>query len=161
MDAVGALVLCFDHACSHAWESLASATSDLTEEEAGWPPPAYVREEPDAGVGVPGTILWHLNHLEHCHRHYAAVLRARPVKEQPDTAPPGALGLDAVRAALAAATAVLRAEIAKLGPEDLSAPCTESADTVSFVAMSTRHLTWHAAQIRQTRRLFARHGPAG
>ena len=75
MNAVEALLVVFDGAWKDDFESLADACADLTEEESVWQPPAYKREPHDQGVGRPGTILWHLNHLELCHRYEEGCIR--------------------------------------------------------------------------------------
>lgn len=156
MNPVDVLLRSFDDAWKHPWESLASATAGVGGEEAGWQPPAHAAEPHDDGIGRPGTILWALNHLTHCHRHYATILRMRPVATQPETPPPGELPLDRVLPALEQATQDLRDEVARVPPEALSQPCTSTADVAGFVAMATRHMVWHASQARLTRRLYAR-----
>lgn len=154
MNPTDVLLLTLDLALADKWESLESAIADLSDEEAEWQPPAYAREAHDAEFGFPGTILWHLNHLEYYHRHYAAVLRARPVDDQPETPLPGELRLQAILPKLKQSNAELRNTIADLKPEDLAAPCTSRTSTAPFVLNAARHITWHAAQIRQTRRLY-------
>lgn len=155
MDAVQALVLSFDDAWKDPYESLADACKDLSEEESVWQPPAYKRTPHDEGVGRPGSILWHLNHLEMCHRHYIATIRARDPENSPATKPPGELSLKLALKALGDATLVLRGVISELNPEELTVLVRPKRNIAQFIAMFTRHLTWHAAQIKQTRRLHA------
>lgn len=155
MNATEALLIAFDDAVGHQFESLRDATEGLNENVAAWQPPVYANVPQDDGVGVPGSILWHLNHLEHCHPHYAAVLDARPVNEQPDTKPPGELALEEILPKLAETTGALRGRVAALTPDGLDQPCTSQMSTAQFVCMFVRHIAWHAAQIKQTRRLYA------
>lgn len=158
MNATNLLLLAFDNALSHPWESFAGATTQLKENEASWQHPAYAQEPHDPGVGKPGTVLWFLNHLELCHRHYTEVLRRRRQEQatdkSPDTKPPGELPLAEILAALEAANAALRAEIAMLNAEDLDALCTPNVSTAEFVLGTIRHIGWHAGQIATIRRLF-------
>ncbi|MCA8910315.1 MAG: DinB family protein [Planctomycetes bacterium] len=161
MDAVAALLQSFDDAWKDPFESLTDACVDLTEEESVWQPPAYKREPHDKGVGRPGSILWHLNHLEMCHRHYIATLKTRDPDNSPDTDPPGELALKPALKALGDATLELREVIAELKPEDLSVMVRPKMSIAGFVAMLTRHITWHAAQIKQTRRLHATRARTG
>ncbi|MCG3184747.1 MAG: hypothetical protein ICCCNLDF_02876 [Planctomycetes bacterium] len=156
MDAVESLLVVFDGALNDEWESLASALHDLTEQEAAWQHPAYAAEPHDDGVGVPGTILWHLNHLELCHRHYIATIRNMDPAKSPDTKPPGELPLTQVLPALKQASAGLREAIASLKPEDLTRQVRPQRNAASFIAMIAAHICWHAGMIKQTRRLYAK-----
>ncbi|MCA8915312.1 MAG: DinB family protein [Planctomycetes bacterium] len=160
MDAVQALLLSFDDAWKDPYESLTDACRDLSEVEAVWQPPAYECEPNDEGVGRPGSILWHLNHLEFCHRHYIETLNARDPDNSPDTQLPGELPLKDALAALNDTTNKLRGVVADLAPDDLTQMVRPGHNTAQFIAMFTRHMTWHASQIKQTRRLHA-HGPMG
>lgn len=154
MNAVQLLCHSFDHALAHDWESLASVTMDLTAAEAAKQHPAYAREPHDTGIGAPGTVLWFLNHLLHCHRHYTAMLRARPVDAEPQTTPPGELPLSEVLPALEAANAELRAEFMKLRDADLDQPCSPRRSTAEFVLGIVRHIAWHGGQIATLRRML-------
>ncbi|MCB9934926.1 MAG: DinB family protein [Planctomycetes bacterium] len=156
MDAVESLLVVFDGALNDEWESLASAITDLTEPEASWQHPAYAAEPHDDGVGVPGTILWHLNHLEMCHRHYIATVSNMDPGKSPDTKPPGELPLARVLPALEKASAGLREAIAGLKPGDLTRQVRPQRSVASFIAMIAAHICWHAGMIKQTRRLYAR-----
>jgi hypothetical protein len=160
MNAVEAFLVVFDGAWKDDFESLADACADLTEEESVWQPPAYAREPQDKGVGRPGTILWHLNHLEMCHRHYIETLKRGQAPEgcltpfqEPEIAPPGELPLKQALAALGDATQELRDTVAGLTPESLTRQVRPQRSAANFIAMIARHITWHAGMIKQTRRL--------
>ena len=153
MNAVEALLIAFDGAWKDDFESLGDACEGLTEEESVWQPPSYKREAHDKGVGGPGTILWHLNHLEMCHRHYIGILRAMDPEAPPETNAPGELPLKKALAALGDATQDLRTVIAELKPEDLTRQVRPKRSAARFIAMIARHISWHAGMIKQTRRL--------
>ena len=155
MDAAQAILASFDAALNDNWESLASALSGLDEPMASWQPRAYANEPHDDGIGKPGTVLWFLNHLEHCHRHYAQILRVRPISTQPETKPPGELPLAQIVPRLHAANTELRAAIAGLSPADVEAACTPRKNVVQFVSAIVRHIAWHGGQIMTVRRLYA------
>ena len=156
MNAVDALLLAFDAAWKDEWESLRQACHDLSEEESVWQPPSYAREPHDKGVGRPGTILWHLNHLELCHRHYVETIKRKDPANSPETDPPGELPLRDALKALGNVTLDLRNTVAELQPDDLKSMVRPTRNLAQFIAMFTRHMSWHAAQIQQTRRLCAR-----
>ncbi|MBZ0136631.1 MAG: DinB family protein [Planctomycetes bacterium] len=158
MNAVEALLVVFDGAWKDDFESLSDACADLTEEESVWQPAAYQREPHDKGVGRPGTILWHLNHLEMCHRHYIATLKNMKPEVSPDTEAPGELPLRQALAALGETTQDLRNMIAELKPEDLTRQVRPKRTAAGFIAMIARHISWHAGMIKQTRRLHAKRG---
>ena len=155
MNAVDALLVVIDGAWKDDFESLADAIVDLTEEESVWQPPSYAQEPHDEGVGRPGTILWHLNHLEMCHRHYIATLEAMDPANSPETAAPGELPLKQILPALEKATGEMREAIAGLSADALTRQVRPSRTAANFISMIARHISWHAAQIRQTRRLHA------
>lgn len=161
MNAIEALLLSFDHAWKDEFESFEDACAGLKEEESVWQPPAFARDPHDKGVGRPGTILWYLNHLEMCHRHYAASIRNPDPDNPPETEPPGELSLKPALKALEEATADLRNVIANLTPDDLDTMVRPGRNMASFIAMLTRHFSWHAAQIKTTRRLHARRTHTG
>lgn len=154
MRAIELLLMSFDHALAHEWESLAGALQDMGADEAAWQAPAHAGLAHDEGVGKPGTVLWYLNHLEHCHRHYTAVLQGRPVTQSPDTKPPGELALAAVIPALQRANTGLRAEIARLSDTDLDQPCTGKKSVAEFLLGVVRHISWHSGQMSTVRRLY-------
>lgn len=154
MKAISLLCQSFDDALTHDWESLASITQGLTDAEAARQHPAYANEPHDDGIGKPGTVLWFLNHLLHYHRHYTAILRARPVDTEPQTRPLGELPLAQVLPALKAANSELRAEFMKLSDADLDQPCSPRRSTAEFVLGIVRHIAWHGGQIATLRRLL-------
>lgn len=155
MSAVAQLLEAFDHAWSHEWESLRAALEGVGEEEACWQAEAYADEEPEAGWPRPGTIAWQVAHLAHCKRHYADVIRARAASEPPPVTPRTPLSsFDEERAALEAAHAAERAAIAALDDDELPAMACGKMPLGAFLAMATRHDTWHAAQIVVLRRLY-------
>lgn len=156
MTATEAMLVVFSGAWKDEWESLANAIKDLTEEESVWQPPAYKGEPHDPGVGRPGTILWHLNHLEMCHRHYIETLKRFDPASPPETETPGELPLKKILPALEKATAELRQVIAGLSPEDLTRQARPKRNAANFIAMVAAHMCWHAGQIKQTRRLCAK-----
>ncbi|MCC7510481.1 MAG: DinB family protein [Planctomycetes bacterium] len=161
MNSTDVLLLAFDNALTHPWESFTGATEDLSAAETAWQPPAYAQEPHDPGVGKPGTVLWFLNHLELCHRHYTTMLqqrRQRPREQAtgaaPETQPAGELPLPEILAALKAANAALRDEIALLKADDLDTPFTPNKTTAEFVLGTIRHISWHSGQIATIRRLY-------
>lgn len=166
MSTVATLLLAFDNALDHPWESLSGALGNvhaLTDAEARWQHPAYAHEPHDKGVGRPGSVLWFLNHLEHCHRHYARVLaRTRKrkatkasTKAKPlHTKPPGELPLAKVLPALEKANAALRAELAALKAADLVREVQPGNPVAEFVVAAIRHIAWHSGQIATIRRMY-------
>ena len=154
MNAVSLLCQSFDDALAHEWESLRYAIDGLTEAEAARQHPAYANEPHDQGIGKPGPILCFLIPLLHYHRHYTAILRARPVSTEPQTATLGELSLAKVLPALEAANAELRAEFMKLSDADLDQPCSPHRGTAEFVLGIVRHIAWHGGQIATLRRLL-------
>src|SRR5438552_15641672 len=87
------LLKAFDENWSHQCESLDSILTDVTSEESQWQHAAYSGETLVQGLPEPGTIRWHVAHLEHCARHYAEILRTRPVTHAPPTPPTGVADL--------------------------------------------------------------------
>ncbi len=106
------------------------------------------------GLPPPGTILWHLAHLEHCSRHYAAILWRRPLTEEPATAPPAEHTYARLLINLERARAALREQIEQLTEVDLTDPCARGMQVGEFLRMLIRHETWHAGQIALIRRLY-------
>ncbi len=154
MDTIAFLLRAFDDAWHHDDESLRAVLRGVTSEEASWQHPAYARERPIPGLPTPGTILWHLAHLDQSARHYAAILERRPLEDEPRTPPPDASSLAELSTGLARAQAVLRARIAGLSKPDLDKACARGMDVGEFVRMILRHETWHAGQIAVVRRLY-------
>lgn len=156
MDATQVMLASYDAALDYKWESLANALDGLDEAMSAWQPPAYANEPHDEGIGKPGTVLWFLNHLEFCHRHYAQILRTRPVEKQPETKLPGELPLARILPRLHETNAELRAQIERISPADIEGPCTSRSNVMNFVAALVRHIAWHSGQIMTVRRLYAR-----
>jgi hypothetical protein len=154
MSIVPILLKAYEDAWSHDEESLDGALCGVASDEASWQHPAYAREPGFPGLPVPGTILWHVAHLEHCARHYAAILEERPVTEEPKTPPPRSASLSELLADLREARTILIGQIGALCDEDLSTPCARGMDVGEFVRMVIRHETWHAGQIAVIRRLY-------
>jgi hypothetical protein len=154
MNANDLLLLAFDSALADQWESLQPVLADLSDEKAAWQPPAYAQVPHDEGVGVPGTILWHLNHLEWSHRLMAAMLPSRAEDRKAGIPPPGELPLGEILPKLKQAEASMRAAVADLRPEDLPAACTSRENNAEIVLGATRHLAAHTGKIIQTNRLF-------
>lgn len=148
------LLRMFDETWDHRDESVFTALKNLTPAEAGWQHPAYAHEEPMPGMPLSGTILWQIAHLAHSARHYAEIVRHRPVHEEPHTPPPTASSLSDLRASLQRDHAAWRAEITGLSQSDLHQPCARSMKVGEFLRMAIRHDTWHAGQIVVLRRLY-------
>ena len=108
------------------------------------------------GLPVPGTIRWHVAHLEHCARHYAEILRNRPLAYEPATPSPGITDLAELINRLERARRLLREQIQRLSDMDLDAPYERGMNVGEFVLMVIRHETWHAGQIAVVRRLYER-----
>src|SRR4051812_5631566 len=82
MSQVSILLKAFDENWSHQWESFRPLLSDVAEHEAWWQHESYVGEKDPKGLSQPGTIRWHIGHLEQCARRHIQILRMRPVTEQ-------------------------------------------------------------------------------
>ena len=143
---------------SHQDESVMTALKDVTPAEAQWQHPAYAVEEQMPSMPGPGTILWQIAHLAHCARHYAEILRRRPVINEPRTPPPTASTLSDLLASMDRAHTALRAEIAALSEDDLSQACARGMVAEEFLRMVIRHAGWHAGQIAVVRRLYRTRG---
>lgn len=102
----------------------------------------------------PGTTLWQIAHLAHSARHYAEIVRHRPVREEPQTPLPTASTLSDLRANLQHNHAALRKEIAELSEGDVHQSCARGMEVGEFLRMAIRHDTWHAGQIVVLRRLY-------
>ncbi|MBS1911572.1 MAG: DinB family protein [Bacteroidetes bacterium] len=153
MRSIDLLLMFYDSSWVHEWESVHAALAGITEEEAGWQPPGYPAVDPHGALPPPGTVLWHVAHLEHCVRHYTGILDTRPVTNEPETPPPAGAALPELCAALEDARLAMRAAIAAAG-DDLEKPCVRSMNVAEFVVMATRHNCWHAGQIAVARRLY-------
>lgn len=161
MRALDAYLAAFDDAWSHAWESLSAVLEGVSEEEAYWQAPCYALDPVEDGWPSPGTIAWQIAHLAHCKGYYAAVIRDRAMNASPPTEPRTPLqGLPAERAALKAAHALQRDAMEEVGDEDLGQLASGKMPLGEFLAMTTRHDAWHAAQIALARRLYRTRLPA-
>lgn len=147
-----------DDGWGHAWESLTHVLAGVTEEEAAWEAPGYEQEEPEAGWPSEGTILWHVAHLAHCKRYYAAVIRARHEEAAPEACARTSLpNFAQERAALEAAHGEQRAAMGEIGEEGLSQTTCNSMPLGEFLSMTIRHDAWHGGQLAVLRRLYRRH----
>jgi hypothetical protein len=146
------LLAAFDDAWSHKWESFESATKDLTEAEALYQHSSYALEKQDEGWPKPGSVLWHLTHLEYWYHYYQDVLEKmpEPAPENPDVQP--AQSFDEAMSKLLETRAKLRAKIGSLTDDQLSLEL-PGMKIAEFIRMIIRHDTWHSSQIRMARRL--------
>lgn len=142
----------FDDAWSHDWESFESATKDLTETEALYQHPSYAMETQEEGWPKPGSIFWHLAHLEYWYHYYLDVLERMPETAPVDTSIKPVQAYDEALTRLRATRAELRAMIQSL-PEDAFDRNAGTMRVGEFVRMIVRHDSWHSSQIRMARRL--------
>ncbi len=159
MRAIDAFLLQLDHAWEHAWESLDAVLEGVTEQEAAWQASCYADVPVEAGWPRPGTIRWHVVHLAHCKRTYAALVRARKATQRPSIprrAP--AATVDADLAELDAAHADQRDAVAACSDTDLDDLVGNRMPLAEFLAMTIRHDAWHAGQIAVARRLYRSRG---
>lgn len=156
MDAIELLLHQFDNNLKHPWESLESLLKNVTADEASWQAPCYAQEELQQNGPPPGTILWQLNHLSGCNRHYVEVLRNRPEKDFPEAAPGSPLTtFSAALEELRASHAALRAEVSKVKAGELKDACGHGSRNVAdFIAGCLRHEIWHAGSMVLIRRLY-------
>lgn len=154
MNAVHFILEAFDDAWNHRWESVRSVLEGVTPDEAGWQHPAYRDVEPEAGLPLPGTILWHLAHLEYCTRYYTDVLHMRPVEGDLPVSFPTDRSLSGLLRLLSNAREGLRRELSLLNDTDLAGPCRPDMNVAEFVRMVLRHESWHGGQIALVRRLY-------
>ncbi len=145
----------FDDAWSHAWESVQAVLEGVSAAEAFWQAAAYEDEPREEGWPAPGTIAWHVAHMAHCKRYYTEIVRRAGETERPDAAPWAEVSsLDGLLGVLRAAHADQRAAIASLSDEQLHLTTPNDMSLSAFLAMCTRHDTWHAGQIAVVRRLY-------
>lgn len=154
MSQVRQLLQAFDDSWSNRCESLHSALQGVTAEESCWQDSSYAAEPLLEGLPEPGTIRWHVAHLEHSARHYTAILRERPVTHEPMTSPPGIAEVFQLIDRLERARRLLRIEIEKLSDLDLEASCARGMSVAEFLRMVIRHESWHAGQVVVIRRLY-------
>ena len=148
------LLNAFDENWSHRWESLRPLLIDVADDEASWQHQAYIDEEDPMGLSEPGTIRWHVGHLEQNARRYTHILRSRPVAKNPDVPAPVLTNIRDMVDRFERVRNELRAEIAQIEDADLNAPCRGEMTIGEFVRMVIRHETWHAGQIVIIRRLY-------
>lgn len=155
MRALDALLLSFDHAWAHRWESLTAALDGVHPEEASWQSPAYRDAEPEAGWPLPGTLHWHVAHVGHCKLHYTDLVTQRDRPGRPP-APVRRAGnsYDDDVALLRHAHARQREALASLGDGDLPGRVGNGMSVAELVVMAVRHDVWHAGQIALARRLY-------
>ncbi|MGE3802777.1 MAG: DinB family protein [Candidatus Kapaibacterium sp.] len=154
MTAIDLALQLFDDSWSHNYESVHSALDNLTESEALWQHSSYADVEPEQGFPLPGSILWHIAHIEHYARVYASILRNRPVSKYPDLPTPTATTLPELRSAMEQALQELRDAIAALRDEDLGSNCIGKASVAEFLGLVMRHQIWHGGEIAVARRLY-------
>jgi len=154
MSQIRQLLQAFDDSWAHGCESLRSALQGVTAEESSWQHCSYAAEPLVEGLPEPGTIRWHVAHLEHSARHYTAILRERPVEHEPITSPLEIAEILESIDRLERARRLLRVEIEKLSDLDLEAPCARGMNVAEFLRMAIRHEAWHAGQIAVIRRLY-------
>ncbi len=157
MSAKDELLRMFDDAWRLPEESVSTALNTLTADEAQWQHAAYAGERAFPSMPPPGTVLWQIAHLEHSARHYAEIIRLRPMSEDPTTATPSTCVLEDLLSALDQAHTHLREVIVGLADNDLDTPCARGMNVAEFIRMAVRHCTWHAGQIVTVRRLYRHH----
>ncbi len=152
--AIPVLLAQIDDARSHKWESVESALTGVTEEEARWQAHGYRDEQPEPGWPLPGTILWHVAHMAACTDHYAKCIRLRPSKDVPERAWHPDPSLEGLRTRLRDIQREFRSLVAALTDADLDTPVRGELPLMRFVHMAVRHDVWHASQIAVARRLW-------
>ena len=154
MKTIDLAIRLYDDSWSHAWESVSSALKGITDKEALWQHSCYADVESQPGFPPPGSILWHIAHIEHCARMYAHILRNRPVTTYPDLLPPKVSTLSELLRELDKGIKELREAIASLNDSSLGEPCLGEQSTAEFLGNVMRHHTWHAGSIIVGRRLY-------
>lgn len=147
------LLAAFDDARSHKWESFDLVTKDLAEEESQFQHSAYATESHEAGWPQPGTVLWHLVHMEYWYRYYIDCLE-KPTEDSPLPTPDSASTLNAAMDKLNSTRKTLRDRISDLPDEGLDFMLRGRIRTGEFIRMIIRHDTYHTAQIAVARRLY-------
>ena len=147
------LLAAFDDAWSHKWESFESATQNLTEEEVQFQHAAYSMEKQDDGWPKPGTVLWHLVHMEYWYRYYIDCLEM-PTSESPLPSPRSSSDLNDAMDQLLSTRKTLRTRISDIPNEGLDFMLRGRIRTGEFIRMMIRHDTYHTAQIAVARRLY-------
>jgi uncharacterized damage-inducible protein DinB len=147
------LLAAFDDARSHKWESFDHVTKDLTEAEVQFVHPIYAEEKQEEGWPTPGSILWHLVHMEYWYRYYIDCLE-KPTEDSPLPTPDSAATLETAMEKLNATRKTLRNRISDIPDEGLDFSLRGRIRTGEFIRMIIRHDSWHSAQIALARRLF-------
>ena len=157
MRVLDVLLMEYDHAWHHKWETMSDALADLADDEAEWQAPAYRDCTPEPGWPLPGTVRWQIAHIAHWTRYYTAMIGARGQTErppEPERNVPEGFSLADELAELQAAHTAHRAAIAALTDEDLPLTVPNGASLAEFIITTTRHDIWHAGQIVVARRLW-------
>jgi uncharacterized damage-inducible protein DinB len=147
------LLAAFDDARSHKWESFDLVTKDLTEDEVQFQHAAYADEKQEDGWPKPGSVLWHLVHMEYWYRYYIDCLE-KPTDGTPLPTPDSATTLEAAMEKLNATRKTLRNMISDIPDEGLDFSLRGRIRTGEFIRMIIRHDTYHTAQIAVARRLY-------
>jgi uncharacterized damage-inducible protein DinB len=138
----------------HRDESVLNALEGVKTEESEWQHPAYSEVFHLQGMPPPGTIGWHVSHLVHSCEHYAAIIRERPVQNEPKTRPPGIHEITELINSLRKSHDKLIRAVSGIPDSELSGDCARGMTLDEFLRMVIRHNTWHAGQIRLLRRLW-------
>jgi len=149
------LICSLNDSIFHRDESVLSALEGIKNKESEWQHPAY-SEEQWQGMPPSGTIGWHVAHLVHSYKHYAAIIRKRPVQDEPETLPPEIHEITELISNLCKAHEKLIRTISVIPDSELSGDCVRGMTLNEFLRMVIRHNAWHAGQIRLLRRLWLR-----
>lgn len=136
-----------DDAWGHPDESLSTALDKLTAAEAEWQHGAHAAEQMSASIPLPGSV-------EHGARHYAQIIRQRPVTEETITPPTSARVVEDLLVALQQAHGQFREAVAGIAENEFDEPCARGMNVAEFIRMAIRHCSWHAGQIVTVRRLY-------
>lgn len=147
------LLIAFDEAWSFKWESITTAISDVTDDEANFQHAAYADVEREEGHPPSGTILYFVFHLADCYAYYVSLIADRPLRIEIPTANAVSNMAEAI-ALLTANRALLREAVASLNEAQLLEPIFNHKTVAQLVRMSIRHDAWHSGQIALIRRLY-------
>ncbi len=137
----------------HAWAGTCEALENISTEFAGWQSEIYRDEPRRKNWPLPGTIGWHVVHLQLCKEEYRQVIINRPR----NVAEPEPLSIEDFGKQLSAlhqAHDALRATVASLTDAELSDSIANGQVLHEFISMAMRHDTWHASQITLAKRLW-------
>ncbi len=148
MNVVDNILLHFDNAWDHEWESLMGTLSGVTEAEAQWQAPCYDNAPGADGAPAPGTIRWHVTHVANCKREYTSRLNGDQEARSPDISPRLTKSLAEDLEELRSAHTEQRTAIAALSADELTPTLAD------FLANIIRHDIWHGGQIALARRLW-------